>query len=305
MGKLRKISERRPWLGTMLEVAERFREIRGPQLVNTIALRAFLSIFPLLIVAIAVLGFVAANNEDLAADIIDRLKLSGDLERMFTENLSAAQRSRKAASVVGLISLTWSGLGVIAAVAAALDAVWQVPGRGAKDKLLGVIWLVGAVLIGAAAGVASFIVQFVRIPVAGLLFGLLVSAAVGALLFWWAQWLLTNVNLAPRAFWPGAAIGGVALAVFQIGGTYVLGYVLASASELYASLAAVIALITLFSILAWLLVMSAVVNVVLWERTVGTVTLMVQAPALPAGTWAVAERGGQRPKVKRRVTRRS
>jgi len=36
----------------------------------------FVSIFPLLLVAISVLGFVSAGNEDLATDIIDELNLS-------------------------------------------------------------------------------------------------------------------------------------------------------------------------------------------------------------------------------------
>ena len=37
----------------------------------------FLSIFPLLLVAIAVVGFVAAGNDHLAADVIDKLGLPG------------------------------------------------------------------------------------------------------------------------------------------------------------------------------------------------------------------------------------
>ena len=37
----------------------------------------FVSIFPLILVAISVLGFVSAGNDDLAADIVDQLGLEG------------------------------------------------------------------------------------------------------------------------------------------------------------------------------------------------------------------------------------
>ena len=60
--KLRPLGERWPWFGTALRVQARMSEINGNQLAASVTLSAFLAIFPLLLVAIAVVGFVSSND---------------------------------------------------------------------------------------------------------------------------------------------------------------------------------------------------------------------------------------------------
>jgi uncharacterized BrkB/YihY/UPF0761 family membrane protein len=284
-------------IATAKEVKTRVKEVRAAQLVSTITLRTFLSLFPLLLVGVAILGFIAANRkggDDLAREVIDQLKLKDDMAKLVEENIAAAKGSRKAASVIGLVSSLFAGLAVVSAIASACDAIWQVPERGIKDRLLGLPWILGAVLIAALAGLATSIVKFLPIPGLNLVTGFLAGGITGALLFGWTQLVLTNIRVPLRAYLPGAIVGGLGLSAFQLFGAYVVARLLSNASQLYASLASVIALLSAFSLFGWLLVVSIVVNVVIWERRNGTVQLAVHAPRLPNGGWSMAQRGGQR-----------
>ena len=72
--------------------------------------------------------------------------------------------------------------------------------------------------------------------------------------------------------------------VLKAAGAYYVARAVADSSQLYGSLGVV------FAILAWLfffgrlIVYSAVVNVILWEREEGTVTVVTQVPKQPGAT---------------------
>lgn len=277
----------------------RIKELGASRLVEAIVLRIFLSLFPLIVTAIAVIGFVAANraggSTKLADDLVEQLKLSGSMADVIRESVSSAEGSRGATSIVGFFSVLISATAVVNAIAAACNAAWQVSNRGVKDRLLGVVWLLGlAVLIGATVGVTALITI---IPVPGLdaLVGLVSGSIVGALLFWWTQVVMTNVRVPLRAYVPGAIFAGIGFALFQVFGTLLVARILASQRGGPASLGAVLAFLTFLTIFAWLFVLSVIINVIAWEREHGTVQLMISAPALPNGAWAQTMRSGQRP----------
>jgi membrane protein len=283
-------------------VKDRVRQLRAGSLVNGFVLQTFLSLFPMLLVGIAVLGFIASRrtgDDDLAKRVIENLKLEGDLQKLVTENLEAAKNGRGGASIIGGVTLLLSALKVVASITAACNVAWQVPDRGWKDKVAGILWLVGAiVLIGGSAGAVG-LVKIIPVPFVDIVAGFFAGVLTGGLLFWWTQLIFTNVRVGWKAFVPGALVGGIGVSMFQLFGALVMARLLANASALYASLAAVIALLGVLSLFGWLLVMSVIINVVLWERKHGTVQLAIYAPSLPKGSWLVADRGGQRPPIKK------
>ena len=85
-----------PIVVTAVGVQERVRDIEGAPLASAVTLTFFLTLFPVLLVAIAVLGFVAVDNADLAADLIDDLGLTGDVADMLSDSIDAARDSRSA-----------------------------------------------------------------------------------------------------------------------------------------------------------------------------------------------------------------
>lgn len=272
-------------------------------MVDSLVLKLFLSLFPLLIVAVAILGFVASRraggSEALTDELVANLKLKGEMADLLKDLVSTAEDKRGTASVVGLVGVTFSGLAVVGAIAAMCNAAWQVSSRGFLDRIVGFGWLLGAIVLVAAVAAATGLVQFIRIPFVNALAGFGAGVVTVGALFWWTNLCLTNIRVPPRAYLPGAFVGAVGVSLFQVFGAVLMQRILKSASAGAGSIAAVVAFLTFFSIIGRLFLLSVLVNVVSWERRHGTVQLAISAPSIPSGAWVQTQRGGQRAKHKR------
>ncbi len=282
----------RALVGLAKATVARFKELSGNNLAGAVTLAAFLSLFPLLLVGVAVLGFFAAGSADLPQRIIDDLGLTGQAADLVDEIVAGALDTRAAASVVGLGGLLWSGLRLVAAVEFALNTAWQAPARkGWVTRLVGLGWLVGAGAVFALSFALTGVLNFLPALLAPL--GLLVALGVDVVLWLWTLKVLTNRALGWRAHLPGAVVGALGVGVLKAVGSIYIPRVVASASALYGSLGVV------FAILAWLLffgrlvTLAAVVNVVSWERDHGTVSVEVHLPRLPGDVPLEANRAGE------------
>jgi len=284
------IRRRFPWLSTPLAVHERVSAVGGGPLSSSIALAGFLSLFPLLLVGIAVLGFVSAENTDFPAKVIENLGLEGEAAHQMLEAIDTAEGSRRAASVIGILGLAWSGLGVVGALEAALNATWQVTGRGITAKLVEVLWLVGAgVLLLGSIALAPVLNWLPGPAVVGTV---LVGAVIDAILLVWMFRALTNVNVSWKAYVPGAIAGGVGIEVLKlVGGIYVPRAV-ASSSALYGSIGIVFAILAWLALSARLVVYASAFNVVRYEATHGTVTVDLEVPHIAGEVPVAVTRGG-------------
>jgi len=278
------------WLDAVLRVNERFGAAGGGPLAASIGLAAFLSLFPLLLVAIAVLGFVSSGNADFAAELVRSLELRGRGAEVVTDALEAAEGSRQTASVVGLAGLLWAGLGVVGTLQHACNAVWQTIGRGLIDKAVSLAWLAGASVL--------FLATTALGPLAGLVPGPAVvpvvagGVVVSTVLFTWTYSFLGNQPVPARAHLPGAILVAVGFELLKVvGGVYVPRAV-ASSSALYGSIGVVFAVLAWLMLYARLIVYGAVVNVLRWEAHAGTVTVDVQVPRMEGEVPLTANRGG-------------
>ncbi len=288
--RLERLGQRWPWLGLALDVQRRFGDLNGGYVAGAVTLALFLSLFPLILVAIAVLGFFSSSDASLADDIIERLGLSGTAADQLEEAVATAEDSTGFASSLGLAGLLWAGLGVVAAFQYAIDTVWQVKGRGLKDKLYALVWLIGTGVLFAASFVLSALLNVLPGPVAPVVFVVGLGAQVA--LFWWTFQVLGSRDVGWRPLLPGAVAAGIGFqALTVLGAVYVPGAV-ASSSALYGSIGVV------FAVLAWLfffgrlLVYAAALNVVLFERARGTVTVDIEVPRLPGDVALQANRSG-------------
>ncbi len=153
MDRLRKLGSRWPWFGRVLDVHERVGEVNGGAMASSVTLTVFVSLFPLALATIAVIGFLAAGDADVPGKIVDNLSLTGAAADTVTDAIGTAQESRRTASIIGFLGLLWSGLNVTTAVATAVRLPWQVKPVGIKGKVNGLLWLVGGVVLG-GGGVA-------------------------------------------------------------------------------------------------------------------------------------------------------
>ncbi len=274
------LTSRFRWAEQALSVQKRFSQVQGGPLASYITLAAFLSLFPLLLLAIAVLG-VVARKQDVAQTVIDQLALKDEAADLVRSTLETASSSKRSASIVGLGGLLWSGLGLVTTLETAFSAVWQSEGRGLKDKVYALLWLVGAsvLLIGsiAATTAAGFLPDFLT------WLSLLPTLLVDIALWLWTFTALTGRKGLPwRAHLPGAILGAVGLEILKVVGGVYIPRLVGSSSALYGSLGVVFALIAWLALFGRLCVYAACLNVVRWEERHGTVRVELEVPSVPA-----------------------
>ena len=288
--RLDRLGRRWPWFGTALRVQDRYGDLNGNYLASAVTLAAFISIFPLLLVAIAVVGFVSSGSSHLAGDLVRDFGLTGSAAQTFTDALHAAERSRKAASVVGLVTLLWSGLGLVAAIQYALNSVWQVKGRGIRDKAVGLGWLAGAGLLVALSFGVTAAIAFLPAVLAPL--GIVLGLAVDVGLWLWTLKALPNRDVGWKPLLPGACMGAVGFEILKAVGSLYVPRAVQSSSGLYGSLGIVFAVLAWLFLFGRLLVYATTLNVVRWEEDHGSTEVEVQVPRVSGTAPVAATRSG-------------
>jgi len=287
---LDRLCERFPWLRTPLAVHQRVGDVGGGPLSSSIALAGFLSLFPLLLLGISVVGFVASDQTDFADEVIDSLGLTGRAAEQVLDVIHNAEDSKRAASAIGLAGLLWGGLGIVGTLEQAMNATWQVTGRGVMTKVVGLAWLVGAG--------ALFLLSMSLGPLAAELPGpaivptVILGVGLNILLFLWMFRTLTHVPLPWSAYLPGAIVGGIGLELLKLIGTVFVPRAVSSASALYGSLGTVFAILAWLALAARLVLYAAAYNVVRWEGEHGTVTVGIEVPRIEGEVPLEATRGG-------------
>lgn len=245
----------KPVLGTALRVQDRYKADAANELAASIGFFGFLSLFPLIIIAVAVGGFIIDNTPGADVDVAQAIEdavpgLGG--EGTNTQDLVADVAANAGAIAgVGALTLLISGLRVVSGAMIATTRVFRHPtpeGPKAWGRRLGALVVLGALaLAGAVASSAAGIdVDFIPRPVA-VTFSVLVTFAFDVLLFLVAYRILTAMPGPPwRALLPGALLAGAGWTLLKtFGSTYAANQV-SRANELYGVFATVIALLLLF-----------------------------------------------------------
>ena len=278
------------WLDAVLRVTERFGAVGGGPLSASIALSTFVSLFPLLLVAIAVVGFLSSGDSGFATRIVGDLGLHGRSAQVVHDAIGSAESTRRTATVIGLVGLVWSGLGVVGSLQTAINAVWQERGRGLVDRLVAIRWLVGAFVLFAATLALGPLLEWLPGWAAPL--STLLGLAISTVLFLWTYHGLGNVDVPWQAHVPGALVVAIGFEVLKIVGSVYVPHAVASSSALYGSLGVVFAVLAWLALYGQLFVYGAVINVLRWEGARGTDTIEIEVPHTRGVPPVSATRGG-------------
>ncbi len=284
--RLDRFQRRHPWAGMPLAVAYKFAEDQGIYLTSLITYYGFLSLFPLLLLMVTVLGFLLAGNPDLQQRLVDsalsRFPVIGD---QIGENVHTLQ-GNTLALVVGIVVTVYGALGVAQVTQSALNRIWGVPRNmrpnpmraRLRSALLLVVIGAGVVLtsilsaVTAGADTVAAYIGGLQVLVA--LVGLALGIAVNALLFILAFRILTARDVSWRAHLPGALGGAVAWQLLQVVGTLYVRNALQGATATYGLFGIVLGLLAWIYLGALTVVVAAEVNVVrarrLWPRSLMT-----------------------------------
>ena len=267
-------------------VVKKFGDDQAGSLAALIAYYGFLSLFPLLLVAVTVLGYVLAGNPGLEHKLLNSALANFPvIGNQLKSNVSHPLSGSAAGLVLGVLSLVWGGMGVAQAGQYAMAQVWHVPQYerpGFLSRLLRGLAFLG--LLGASAVVTTVLSAAgtfsQHIPVVAQVVGPVLSLAANVGLYLLAFRVLTPTKVLWGDLLPGAVVGGVGWFLLQIVGGYLVGHQLRHASQVYGMFGLVLGLISWIYLGAQLSLYAAEVNVVrarrLWPRS------FTQPPLTPA-----------------------
>ena len=266
-----RFQRRHVWLGFPLAVVYKFFDDYGTYLSAIITYYAFVSLFPLLLIASTVLSVVLRGDPNLQKELLTSALhsfpvIGTELDK--PQHLSGGP----AGLIIGIISSVYGALGVAQAFQYASNTLWAVPrdsrpnplhARGRSLILLAVVGLgvlattVLSILSDGGVGLLGTTEKYLAIVVS-----VVINASVAIFAFRWAP----ARRLSRRDVLPGAVSAAVFWQLLQTFGVIYVQHVIRHASESNKVFAFVLGLLAYLFLTAVTLLLSVEVNVVRVNR---------------------------------------
>lgn len=232
------------WFDHLVRAFTRFNEQNGNSLAGSVTYFGFLSFFPLLAVAFAILVYVVVVYPDARAEVSDALTATfpgligsgpGKID------LSKTAGAGIGAGIVGLAGLIYSGTGWVDALRDALRAMWLQPVHKAPNIVSKKLWdLVVLVAFGVAlvasvsfSSLATSMTRVVLVAVGldrvpGMGVGLRVLAVVVAIVFDAVVFavlfgVLPGVRTPLKVLVAGSLVAATGFEILKLVGTFLIG----------------------------------------------------------------------------------
>ena len=256
-------------LGFPYAVIKKYGDDEGGRQAALITYYGFLSIFPLLLLGVAILSRVLADRPDLRQRLI--AATVPKVLQSTVEHALATLPTSTLPLVVGLIGLLFSGTGVVFSAYQTLNHVAAVRhrfrasffSRYVRVFVVLAVLMLGALATGTLTVVATALPGQPAVQRAAAILGS--ALVVFAVLLLGAKLLLARP--APvRALWPGAVLGAAAVTVVLNAGAPLLARLVAKAGPVYGSFATVAGMFALLYLVGQALVYAAEVAAVRYAR---------------------------------------
>ena len=264
-----RLQRRHSMLGFPYAVVKKYGDDEGGREAALITYYGFLSIFPLLLLGVAVLSRVLAENPELRDRLVTAIVPK--VLRSTVEHSVTTLPMSTIPFIVGLIALLFSGTGVVFSAYQTLNHVAAVPYRlraGFGSRYVRVFVMLTTLLVGAlAVGTLTVVVTVLPdLPGVQRAAAVLGSALViFAVLLLGARLLLARP--APiRALWPGAALAAMVVTLLLTVAAALLARLITKAGPVYGSFATVAGIFGLLYLISQALVYSAEVAAVRYAR---------------------------------------
>jgi len=266
-------------LDAVYEMVDRDAEFAGGIIAGALAYRLFIWLLPLGLVFVAGLGIAADAASSDPKTEAKSLGLAGLVSNSVAS--AADGHGRWYALLIGIPLLVIATRSVLRVLIGVHRIIWgDVRESVPKPTLLAATKLL-VILIGCFAVAAAGTTARAKVPGIGLLATLAIAAPYAVL------WLIETLGLPHRgsswiALVPGAVLFGVCVEVLNILAAYVLGpYAIAKQGTYGALGTAAVLLLGLF-FLSRIIVVAAIVNATLWERSLRAHDAAIDAPPPPA-----------------------
>jgi membrane protein len=267
--------QRSPRLSFPAAVIKKFGDDGAGQLAALIAYYGFVSLFPLLLLLVTVLGFVLEGDPKDQTEVLhsalSQFPIIGDQLQSNIHSLKGSVGSL----AIGVVGLLLGGLGVVGATQNAFQQVWHIPRKRRPNFLtwrLRGIALLGA--LGLLLVVSTVVAGYVTAQTAGLvavLGGIVLALVFNLLLFFAAFRFLSPEEIPTKDLLPGVVFAAILWQILQHLGGYYVAHVVRHAQETSGLFAFVLGLLAWLYLGGQVTLLAAEVNVVrarrLWPRS--------------------------------------
>jgi membrane protein len=284
-----RIRAKAPWLDHLIQAGQRYGADQGSQLAAAVTYFSFLSLFPLLLLTVSVLGFVLSGHPELTAKVIKGI--SDALPGQSKDVINGAIHSRKAVGLVGLLGLLYSGLGWVANLRTAIRTVWHQnvnAGNVVTSKLndlvilagLGLALVASVVVSGVGNAATSIVIKTLGldgVPGSGVLTKLVtiaIAMAANVVIFLYLFIRLPRVQTPWRRVIKGGVFAAVGFEILKLIGAFYIARTTSNATATYGALGVVIGALVWINLVSRFVIFAAV-----W-----TVTAPYDDDVPPSGT---------------------
>ncbi|WP_187365725.1 YihY/virulence factor BrkB family protein [Trebonia kvetii] len=257
-------------------VTKKFGDDNGGVLVANLTYTAFVTIFPLLLVLVTILGLVAAGSPGFRQGVVDAVAHQVPLiGKELTGNVHQLKKSSLIGLIIGLATLIWGTTGLAQAGLFTMEQVWNLPGPARPGFLPRVarslLFLVLLGLVVAATTLLAGLSTFGHNALGWVILAEAADVTVNAGMCFIGFRILTPRGVPWRDLLPGAVAAGICWTVLQVLGAYLVHHFLHSDS-VYGIFATVLGLVAWLYLAARITVYCAEINVVLarrlWPRSI-------------------------------------
>lgn len=255
----------------LFAITKKFGDDNAGALTVQIAYTLFVTIFPLLLLLVTILGIVLANDPSYRHLVLNsafgQFPVVG---QQLAHNVRALKRSSLFGLVVGVIGLIYGSTGLAQAGLYSMEQIWNIPSavrpnyisRMVRSIIFLVVLAVGLILVTTLAGFGTFGRHNFLLGVLGEILALLLNVG----LYFAAFRVLTPKQVETRSLVPGVVLGGLAWTILQAVGGYVVGHDLKGASAVYGTFGFVLGLIAWIYLAAEITIYAAELNTVIFHR---------------------------------------
>jgi membrane protein len=282
------LREKRPFLDHLIRMYGRYQADAGDRLAAAVTFYWFLSLFPILLLAISILGFV--YGDDARQHVTSAL--SGYLpDQLVTTIGDTLEKAKGRAGVIGLVGLLLSGLGWVDGLREAIRSIWHQnvkAGNLVTRKLVDIVVLAGLfatiaasiVITGATTAATGYVIDLLGLSstaaakVFTQVLAYALSAAADTLLFVYMFTRLPRVSQPFRKVLKSAVFGAVGFEIIKFAGAFYVARTTTKGEATYGTFAVVVGLLLFLNLVSrWILLTAAF-----------AVTKPYDSDALPSGT---------------------
>jgi membrane protein len=239
-----RLRRRWPWLDHLARAGGRYNRMDGELMAAGITYFAFLSLFPIVLLAASIAGFVLAGNRPLQEQIDDAIReaVPGETGEFLVRQIDAAIASAGVTGLVGALFFFYAGLRTMDKLRIGVRRVWTgrpVEGDFLKDNLRDAVAFVAlaavlllslALTVGATTAAQWLLDQLGLSDVPGIsllttVVGIALALLADTVVFLWLLKVVAHTRVDLRALLPGALFGAVGMEVLKVLGSLYLSLI--------------------------------------------------------------------------------